>query len=207
MNIATLLEVEQPASRAPQFWFYIRKLDLGIDGFGPVQETNAAIDNIAADTAQLEKFILGTENIDDWMLGRSRQLVRKSELSNIKYNRTDILQIQELPLQEVQNPHISLHLDSTRDIIKLYYYPDTYDIWSQSIKLYFTKSGDPSYLKQTFQLDANILNAIAAANGIANWPNPIEIPVDGVGDLSIFTQRSDLIFSVRETPSDETPNY
>lgn len=139
-------------------------------------------------------FLTGKENYHDWTVVniKDEYFIKKLDKRADVKDRVELLTICEY--NEEMNAHIAYpdvklvvdHADST---LKVHYNGQTIRSWSQPMKIFLTKEGDPSYLICSFKLDINTLDRILAENNLQEWPNPVVIQLEDADDLSIFGNR------------------
>ena len=153
------------------------------------------------------KFMTGELNPIKWAIGIDDKSEKKNyvlkKIEEIKLNRLDIDQ----PIYEVGKDgwaDVNLVLDKKKDIVEVHYSGERIQNFIQPVRIYFTKDGDPAYLKCAFTLDVNILNIIKQQNDLPEWPNPIRLKIDDVGDISVFAMRGPLSVSIHSPTKKST---
>ena len=182
----------------PQFYAHIHKEALTIAAIAPIEPSDDKLFGLAIEHDQAMKFMVGTDSTTNWSvaLKDGQYGIIKNEDLRGRNSRVDVISILEVPWGLVQSADIKVVVDADNSQAEIFYDGSKMPNWKSSAKLYFTREGDPSYLKCAFSLDVNILETLKKVNKAAEWPNPIILPLNEVDDLSIFTMKSDLKISL-----------
>jgi hypothetical protein len=197
----------QPEPIVPKFYVHVDLSKMEIISISPESFNDAQTKSIEIEYDLASKFISGEENIHNWAIANRDgefSVVKPDEVEGFFHNRVELLSIVEVPFKEVPYPDVRIVVDEENDKVIIYYHGERISTWQFPLKLYFTREGDPSYLKCAFTLDTNILGTLAYLNNLNQWPNPIVIPMEDVDDLSVFTFKTDLKVSLEKN---ETRNF
>lgn len=205
-NIQQLLAVLAPNNHpapAPetQFYAHLNRDRMEIVAISPENIDNGTIIALPLDSGVALKFMSGEENLHRWAIAEKNgeyTLIKPEKATGFFYNRVDILRIIEVPKQIIDYPDIRLVVDVATSIVEIHYHGERISSWTRPVKFYFTREGDPSYLKCAFSLDVNILDKLLAHNHLEQWPNPICLEMPEIDDLSIYVIKSDLKISLEE---------
>lgn len=193
-----------------KFYVHISKSQLQIVAISPEAIDTKDVISVEIETNLAKQFLGGEENTKNWGVAfkdEEYKLVKLSTLKEFFNNRIDVINIVELSIlkRENWNYHdVRLLIDRKNNQIIIEYDGDRINNTTEKLKLYFTREGDPSYLKCAFTLDVNILNTIMIDNKLDSWPNPIVLPIHDVNDLSIFSIKSSFKIAIQEY---EKTNY
>ena len=183
----------------PTFYVHFNARDLRIQSISTKQQPDEDNLAIAIDYDLGLKFMTGELNPISWAIGLDDKATKKTyvlkKIEAVKLNRLDIDQ----PIYEVGEDgwaDVNIVLNKRKNIVEIHYSGERIQNVVQPVRMYFTKNGDPAYLKCAFTLNVNILNIIKTENGLSEWPNPIKLKMDDVDDLSIFAMRGPLSVSI-----------
>lgn len=188
------LPVMQPVTM--QYYVFIDLETLGIVSVG---EANSSCDSLLKIEVQQDlyiKFITGEENTASWILGPDRSIVKKEHIKPAEYNLVDILRIMSIEFTQSENADVKIIIDTDNNTLKIFYSFEQINLWQVPLKLYFTRYQDPAYLKSTVDINMNTLFELRDKSSAKKIPNPLIVSVQEADDLSIYTPRTDLKFSV-----------
>lgn len=201
--------IELPRIPSPQeidFFVHFDKKTLAIKS---VSASNAVEDEdeevLLIDNALALKFMEGTESAHSWNIihvdGHYELQPKVKEFESVG-NRVDVasslLNVSVDRFYPSTFADVQIHVDKKKNLVEIWYDGQKIQDYGRPVKLYFTKDGDPSYLKCAFTLDVNILNTILKDNDLKKWPNPIKLRLDDVDDLAIYTVKGFLSVTATE---------
>lgn len=195
LNEAAVALPQTPPSE-PQHWVHVQSYSRCIVGFGSWPSAADGVINIQVEKEIVQAFLFGEADPCQWILGQDKKLLNKKEIPAPQYNLLDRLELQQLQFNQHDSPDITAVIDTTMNAVRLYYSPGFILALSSPVNLYFTRQGDPTYLKCTVQLDINTLNSIMKQEQLDCWPNFIEFRIEDASDLSIFTHRNSARISI-----------
>lgn len=169
---------------------------LAVISVGDTEATQENILKVEVDHSLYSKFITGEENPSDWVLGPDRQVVKRASVKPADYNLIDVLSVMQISIERCENADVSIIIDEKRNLLKIYYSFEQINLWKIPLKLYFTRFQDPAYLKSSVDINMNTLCELRDRSNLKKIPNPLVVSVQEADDLSIFTPRTDLKFSV-----------
>jgi hypothetical protein len=195
MNVEEILNevaasLPQTPPSVPQHWVHVQSSSRGIIGFGADPSAADGVINIQVEKEIAQAFLFGEADPSQWILGPDKKLLNKKEIPVAQYNLLDRLELQQLQFIQHDSPDITIVIDASVNKVRLYYSPGFIMSLASPVNFYFTRRGDPTYLKCTAQLDVNILNSIMKHRQSDCWPNFIEFGIEDASDLSIFTHRN-----------------
>lgn len=178
------------------FYAQIRLSDMAIVAITPEELNNSDVISLELETETALKFLTGEENVSGWVCGftNDKYSIAKVNTATHFYSRTEILQFTEVVEQKVKGADIKIVIGD--GAVAIHYNGEKIKRWTAPSRFYFTREGDPSYLKCAFTLGPQILNEIVQTNFLDVWPNPVIIPIAETDDLSVYVVKSSLLISL-----------
>lgn len=173
-------------------------LTLEITGIEPAPSAAAGVVSVPISFDLARRVLSGAEDSRNWVVTTDEEgvmtVVQPSTIPEF-YHRVKTLGVTEVALGRLPSADIRI-LVMSASLVEIHYDGSRIGSWGEPAKLYFTREGDPSYLKCALTLDVNTVEAIKKDNGLDEWPNPIKLAMPDADDLSVYRARSSLKISL-----------
>lgn len=189
-----IAEVEIPKKN---FYVHVDKTTLKIVGVSPHVGEDTANVEIAEELAI--KFLTGTENLTAWAViheNEKYEIVKKNIFNRFINSRVDVLALTQLEFKTVDDPDVSIILDTVSNKVLIYYNGLSIKQFVHPLNFYFTREDDPSYLRMTFALCEQTLSHLAYEMSLDKWPEEVKLAVEDADDISVYTIKSKLKISL-----------
>jgi hypothetical protein len=179
----------EPLPLTASFFVHYNEKSLKIQSLSTLSEPLPGNKVIGIDDEFALKFLNGQESLSMYSVVAFKdekfELHKTISVAEVFSVRVDVVpviyEIEEHPL-----PSVTIEVDEEENFVSVHYNGDEIKKLTTPIKIYFTRFDDPSFLKCAFSLDVNILNKILEKNSLTEWPNPIQLKLDNVRDLSVY---------------------